>query len=116
MCHAYHEKRKTTNDEGNGTTKSRKNQNAPRKGNLQILGNIGSGHNQTSRDERKKLKKEYLRSTRKLLETNQLSRNLIKGINIWAIPTRKLLGTILKVDEGRTSKIGPENEKTHDDT
>ena len=32
--------------------KSRKNLNARRKGNLQILGNIGSGHHQTSRDEK----------------------------------------------------------------
>ncbi len=31
------------------------------------------------------LRKEYLRSTRKLLETKQYSRNLVKGINAWAI-------------------------------
>ena len=35
------------------TTKSRKTQKVRRKVNLQILGNIGSGHHQTSRDERK---------------------------------------------------------------
>ena len=39
------------------TTKSIKNQNARRKGNLQILGNIGSGHYQTSGDKRNKSKK-----------------------------------------------------------
>ena len=31
-----------------------------RKGNLQVLGNIGSGHHQTNRDERKTNLKEYL--------------------------------------------------------
>ena len=31
-------------------------------------------------------------------------------------PPHKLLGTILKVDEGRTSTNGLENKKTHDDT
>ena len=33
------------------TTKSRRNQKAQRKGNLEILGNIGSRHHQTSRIE-----------------------------------------------------------------
>ena len=45
---------KTTNDGRNRTTKSRKSQNSLRKGNLQVLRNIGSGHHQASRDERKK--------------------------------------------------------------
>ena len=43
-----------THDGRNRTTKSRKNQNARRKGNLQVLVNIGSGHHQTSRDEKNK--------------------------------------------------------------
>ena len=53
MCHANNEKRETTHDGRNRTTKLRKNQDAQRKGNLQILGNIGSGYHQTSGDERK---------------------------------------------------------------
>ena len=32
-----------------------------------------------------KIRKEYLRRTRKLLETKLSSRNLIKGINTWAV-------------------------------
>ena len=44
MRHDNNEKCKTTKDERNRTTKSRKNQNARRKGNLQVLGNIGSRH------------------------------------------------------------------------
>ena len=43
IYHANHEKSKNPNDERTRTTKSKKkNQNAWRKGNLQILGNIGS--------------------------------------------------------------------------
>ena len=34
-----------------------KDQNNQRKRKLQVLGNIGSGHHQTSRDERKNLKR-----------------------------------------------------------
>ena len=34
---------------------------------------------------KEKIKKEYLRRTRKLLETKQCIRNLIKGINTWAV-------------------------------
>ena len=54
MHHAYNEKQETTRDGRNRTTKPRKNQNTRRKRNLQILGNIESGHCQTSGDERKK--------------------------------------------------------------
>ena len=42
---------KTTND----GKKIKKNQNTSKKGNLQVLGNTGSGHHQTSGDERKKI-------------------------------------------------------------
>ena len=34
-----------------------------------------------------KIQKEYLRRTRKLLETNLSGRNLFKGINTWAVPS-----------------------------
>ena len=33
-----------------------------------------------------RIKKEYLRGTRKLLETKLSSKNLIKRINTWAVP------------------------------
>ena len=51
--HAYNEKRETTHNGRNKTTKSGENQNARGKGNLQILGNIGSRHHQIGGDERK---------------------------------------------------------------
>ena len=40
----------------------------PEEVNLQVIGNIGSGHHQTSANERKN-KKEYFRQMRKLLKT-----------------------------------------------
>ena len=36
-------------------------------------------------EKKEKIQKEYLRRTRKLLETKLSSRNLIKGINTWAL-------------------------------
>ena len=42
------------------------------------------------------IKKEYLRKTRKLLETKLYSRNLIKGINTWAVYLVRYLGQFLK--------------------
>ena len=48
---------KQTYNRRNRTTKSRKNQNARRKGKLQILGNIESGNQQNSADEIKNIKR-----------------------------------------------------------
>ena len=41
-------------------------------------------------------RKEYLRRTRKLLETKLSSRSLIKGINSWAVPLVRYSGPFLK--------------------
>ena len=43
-----------------------------------------------------KIQKEYLRRTRKILETKLSSRNLIKGINTWAVPLVRYSGPFLK--------------------
>ena len=43
-----------------------------------------------------KTRKEYLRRTRKLLETKLSSRNLIKRINTWFVPLIRFLGPFLK--------------------
>ena len=48
---------KRKNNGRNRTTKSGKNPNDQRKGNLQVIGSIGSGHYRTSGDERKKIEK-----------------------------------------------------------
>ena len=42
------------------------------------------------------IRKEYLRRTRKLLETKLSSRNLIKGINTWAVPHVRYSGPFFK--------------------
>ena len=42
------------------------------------------------------IRKEYLRRPRKLLETKLSSRNLIKGINTWAVPIVRFSGPFLK--------------------
>ena len=43
-----------------------------------------------------KIRKEYLRRTRKLLETKLSGRNLIKGINTWSVPLIRYSGPFLK--------------------
>ena len=45
---------------------------------------------------KEKIQKEYLRRTRKLFETKLNSRNLIKGINTWAVPLVRYSGPFLK--------------------
>ena len=45
---------------------------------------------------KEKIQKEYLSRTRKLLETKLNSRNLIKGINTWAVPLVRYSGPFLK--------------------
>ena len=45
---------------------------------------------------KEKIQKKYLRRTRKLLETKLNSRNLIKGINTWAVPLVRYSGPFLK--------------------
>ena len=46
---------------------------------------------------KEKIKKEYLRRTRKLLETELSYRNLIKGINTWAVSLVRYSRTFLKL-------------------
>ena len=43
-----------------------------------------------------KIQKEYLKRTRKLLETKLSRKNLIKWINIWAVPIVRYSGPFLK--------------------
>ena len=78
-------------------TKSRNNQNAWSKGNLQVLRNIGREHHQTSGGKRKKKKKKVcLRRTRKLLEIKLCRRNLTKLIQTWAVPLIRYSEPFLK--------------------
>ena len=45
---------------------------------------------------KEEIQKEYLMRTRKLLETKLNSRNLIKGINTWAVPLVRYFGPFFK--------------------
>ena len=56
-----------------------------------------------------KIQKEYLRRTRKLLETKHSCRNLIKGINTWAIPLVRYSGPFLKWTKDVQETNGPKN-------
>ena len=64
---------------------------------------------------KEKNKKEYLRRTRKLLENKLYGKKSHQRDKHLSCPPRKIRGTILKLDEGRTSTNWPENKKTHDD-
>ena len=92
MRHASNEKQEMTNNRRKWTTKSRKIQNALRKGNLQVLENIGS-------DPIKKVEMKEKNQKRVSQEnhTKLHSRNLIKGINTWAVPLVRYSGPFLKL-------------------
>ena len=101
MCHASYKKRKMTLYGWNGITKLWPNENAQRKGNLQISLGILEADIFKQEEMKEKIKKEYFRTTRKLFETKLSSRNLIKGINTWVVPPRKIFGAIFEVDQRR---------------
>ena len=89
--HAGNEMCQTTCDERSWTTKSSCHQNARRKGSLQILGE--------QVEMKEKIKKEYLRRTRKLPETKHYSSNLVKWKKHLGCPCHKIFGTLLQVDQ-----------------
>ena len=57
------------------------------------------------------IQKEYLRRTRKLLETKLDSRNLIKGINTWAVPLVRYSGPFLKWTRGELKQMDQRTRK-----
>ena len=58
-----------------------------------------------------KIRKEYLRITRKLLETKLSNRNLIKGINTWAVPLFRYSGAFLKWTRDELKQIDQRTRK-----
>ena len=110
LRHACNKKWQTIHYRRGRTTKSSSHQNTRRKGNLQILGHIGSWHHQTTENERKKIKKRLSQKSQKLLETKLFCRNLVKGINTWTVLLVRYSGLFLR----KTLKNGPENKKTND--
>ena len=61
---------------------------------------------------KEKIKKEYLRRTRKLLETKLHSRNFIKEINTWAVHLERYTGPFLKWTREELEQMEAENKKT----
>ena len=61
-----------------------------------------------------KIRKEYLRRTRKLLETKLSSRNLIERINTWAVPPVKYSGPFLKWTRDELKQMDQRTKKTND--
>ena len=113
MCHVCNEKQKTTNDVGIELPNQEKIRALGEKETYKYLGILEAFTNKKA-EMKKKIKKEYLRITRKLVKTKLHNRNLIKGIDCWAFPLSKILENIFKVDE-RSSKNELEIKKTHDD-
>ena len=113
MRHVHNEKWKKTNNGRNRTAKSRKNQNTWRKGKLQLLGNIGSEHHQTSEDERKN-KKRIAQTSEKISRNQTLQQNFHQRDKHLGSPPCKILGTSLLMDKGRT-QINELKDKEVDD-
>ena len=63
---------------------------------------------------KEKIQKEYLRRTRKLLETKLNCRNLIKGVNTWAVPLVRYSGPFLKWSREELKQMDQNNNKTND--
>ena len=57
------------------------------------------------------IQKEYLRRTRKLLETKLNSRNLIRGINTWAVSLVRYSGPFLKWTRDELKQIDQRTRK-----
>ena len=98
---ANNEKRETTHERRNGTTKSRQYLKAQRKRNLQILWNFGSWQYQTSGDERKNLKW-VSPENQKAIWNQTIGQEPYKRDKYQNCPSRKILGTILEMDQRGT--------------
>ena len=96
MCHARHEKWQTAYDWRNGTTKSRKENETDKYMEADTIKQVQM---------KDRIRKEYLRRTRKLPETKLSSRNLIKGLNSFALPLVKYSGPFLKWTRDELKKM-----------
>ena len=111
MRDSDNEKWKNKNNGRNRTTKLRKNPNVRRKGKLQVFWNIGSGHNQTSRNGRKNKKR--VSQTNENTSPNQtLHRESHQNSKHLDSPSCKILWTILNIDKRRTQRNRPKESKT----
>ena len=58
-------------------------------------------------ERKEKIKQEYLRGTRKLLETKLYTRNLVKWINIWVVSHEGYWGLFLKRTREELKQMDP---------
>ena len=57
---------------------------------------------------------EYIRRVRKVLKSKLNAGNTVQAMNTWAIPVVRYTAGIIDLDEGRTSRHRPENQKADD--
>ena len=110
MCHACNEKWQRTYNWRNGTTKSRQDENIRRKETYKYLG-ILEAYTIKQVEMKDRIQKEYLKRTRKLLETKLSRKNLIKGINTWAVPLVRYSGSFLKWTTDELKQMGQRTRK-----
>ena len=79
-----------------------------------VLGNIGSWHHQTSRDEGKINKKRVSQTNEKDSQNQALLQKSHQRDKHLGSPPCKILGTIPKMDKGRTQTNGPKDKKVDD--
>ena len=91
--HAYNEKTEKRNSKRNRTDNQECIKTLWSKRKLQYPGILEAG---TIKQTEMKVRKKYLRRTRKLLETKLCSRSLIKGMNNWAFSFERYSGPFLK--------------------
>ena len=101
----------TTTTNNNNDNNNNNNNNAWRKLKLHIFGYFGGWLSIKQVHMKDKIRKEYLRRTRKLLETKLSSRNLIKGINTWAISLVRYSVTFLNWTRDELKQIDQRKRK-----
>ena len=112
MCHAYNEKRKKTNKGRSRTTKLRiKSEYSKKKQTINSWKYWMRTVLSMRRGKKKIKKREYIKRTRKLLETKIHSRNLIKLMNNWAVSFVRYSGPFLMWLKVELKKCTREQEK-----
>ena len=105
MCHANNEKWKTTNDKIEQSNQEKNSMCVEKETYLRIL----EADIIKQAEMKEKIKKEYLKRTKKLLKTKLYSRNLIKGIYTWVVSLVTYSGPFLKWTKEELRQI---NQKT----
>ena len=95
MCHTNNEQRKKEMTEGIELPNEEKIRTLREKETYMYLGILEADTFKQAKINEKFFKK-YHRRTRKLFETKEYSRNLIKRINAWAVPHVRYSGPFLK--------------------